>query len=435
MTSGKGRWLQRELPGLVAGGVIDQAAADRLRQHFEAAAPDGGARRIAVVVFGGLGAALIGGGILLLLAHNWDELSRAMRASLMLGLLVAAQGLAGWALLSRHRSVAWSEGTAAFLSVAVGASIALVSQTYHIAGDFQTFLLAWCLLVLPLAFLLDSHLTAAIVWLLALQRAWSAGWGQPYDAWFWGLAAAGGLHFVQAASRSGRDWRLPLLAAVATAVLLLGGTPIVETGPTAIRALYLGGLLGFLYAVGAPVAGREPTAWMSTLRAITVPAVAAFSLVSTYELPWTLSAWAPGSIRNPGVLTGVLLGVALGTIALARAGSYLRESRWDDALFAGALIPAGLGVAAALAGHPGVPRLVFNVYLAALGLAMLARGLGEARLGATNVGLILLAGLAVARFFDADLSFIARGVGFILVGLFFLGANVYLVRKRGEATP
>jgi hypothetical protein len=79
--------------------------------------------------------------------------------------------------------------------------------------------------------------------------------------------------------------------------------------------------------------------------------------------------------------------------------------------------------------------LVCNGYLAALGLATLARGLGEARLGATNIGLILLATLAIARFFDADLSFIARGIGFILVGLSFLGVNAYLVRRRREASP
>jgi hypothetical protein len=131
----------------------------------------------------------------------------------------------------------------------------------------------------------------------------------------------------------------------------------------------------------------------------------------------------------------VLVAAALGLIALVRAVRGLRESRWSEALFAGALVPAILGVAAALAGQVPTAMLVFNGYLAALGLATLARGLGEARLGATNLGLVLLTTLATARFFDVDLSFVARGIGFILVGLAFLAVNVYLVRKRGEATP
>jgi uncharacterized membrane protein len=432
MSSSKARWVLGELPGLVAGGVIDQAAADRLRQHFEAGVSEGGGRRVAVVAFGGLGAALIGGGIVLMLAHNWDELSRSMRAGLTLGLLLAAQGLAGWALHARRRSTAWGESAAAFLALAVGASIALVSQTYHLGGDFRTFLLTWCLLALPLAFLFESHLTAAIVWVLAFLRTWGASWERSDDSWFWALAGAGALYFLLAAKRAERDWRLPMLAGVATAALVVGGTASVATAWRLVPVLlYLGGLLGFLYAAGAPAAVREATGWQRVLRGMSVPAIVVCSLIGTYDFVWNEGVRRPGSIWH----TGVWVGVALGALALVRALRDLREARWDQALFAGALVPATLGVAAALAGHVAVAMLVFNAYLAALGLATLVRGLGEARLGATNVGLILLTTLASARFFDADLSFLARGIGFILVGLSFLGVNVYLVRRRGEATP
>ena len=430
MSSNKARWLLGELPGLVAGGVIDQASAERLRHHFEADLGKDGGRRIAVVVFGGLGAVLIGGGILLLLAHNWDELSRTMRAGLTMGLLLAAQALAGWALLARPRSIAWGESTAAFLALAVGASIALVSQTYHLGGDYRTFLLTWCLLALPLAFLFQSHLTAAIVWVLAFLRVWGTTWGRSDDPWFWALAAAGGLYFVLAAKRAERDWRLPMLAGVAAAVLVLGETVSVATRRDLLPLLYLGGLLGFLYAAGTPAAGREATGWMRVLRGMAVPAIALGSLLGTYDFLWQ------GARRHEWIWhTGMLVGVGLGAIALVRALRSLRESRWDEALFAGALVPATLGVASALGGNVSMAMLIANGYLAALGLATLARGLGEARLGATNVGLILLTTLASARFFDADLSFVARGIGFILVGLSFLGVNLYLVRKRGEATP
>jgi uncharacterized membrane protein len=431
MSSSKARWLLGELPGLVAGGVIDQAAAEGLRRHFETHVREEGGRRIAVVVFGGLGAALVGGGIVLLLAHNWDELSRTMRAGLTLGLLLLAQGLAAWALLARPRSIAWGESTAAFLALAVGASIALVSQTYHLGGDYRTFLLTWCLLALPLAFLFDSHLTAAIVWVLAFLRIWGTTWGPSDDPWFWALAAAGGLYFVLAAKRAERDWRLPMLAGVAAAVLVLGGTPSVVTDRRLLPVIYLGGLLGFLYAAGTPAAGREATGWMRVLRGMAVPAIALCSLLGTYDFVWKY-----GVRRHDWTWhTSVLVAAALGLIALVRAVRGLRESRWSEALFAGALVPAILGVAAALAGQVPTAMLVFNGYLAALGLATLARGLGEARLGATNLGLVLLTTLATARFFDVDLSFVARGIGFILVGLAFLAVNVYLVRKRGEATP
>ena len=46
-----------------------------------------------------------------------------------------------------------------------------------------------------------------------------------------------------------------------------------------------------------------------------------------------------------------------------------------------------------------------------------------------------LASLAVARFFDADVPFLVRGLGFIGVGLGFLITNLMLVRRTREAAP
>ena len=42
----------------------------------------------------------------------------------------------------------------------------------------------------------------------------------------------------------------------------------------------------------------------------------------------------------------------------------------------------------------------------------------------------IVAALAICRFFDSDLSFVARGVGFIIVGLGFLIANLLLFKRR-----
>jgi len=44
--------------------------------------------------------------------------------------------------------------------------------------------------------------------------------------------------------------------------------------------------------------------------------------------------------------------------------------------------------------------------------------------------LILIAALAISRFFDSELSFVTRGLGFILVGAGFLVANILLFKKR-----
>jgi hypothetical protein len=48
--------------------------------------------------------------------------------------------------------------------------------------------------------------------------------------------------------------------------------------------------------------------------------------------------------------------------------------------------------------------------------------------------MLLLGILALFRFFDDEFSFLARGIGFILVGGGFLAANLLILRRRARAS-
>ena len=41
--------------------------------------------------------------------------------------------------------------------------------------------------------------------------------------------------------------------------------------------------------------------------------------------------------------------------------------------------------------------------------------------------------LVLARFFDSDFSFVARAIGFIVIGVGFILTNVVLFKKRAAA--
>src|SRR5205807_9947442 len=73
---------------------------------------------------------------------------------------------------------------------------------------------------------------------------------------------------------------------------------------------------------------------------------------------------------------------------------------------------------------------VINCYALLLGIDILARGIRTNSIARANFGLLLIAALAICRFFDSDLSFVARGVGFIIVGVGFLVANLLLFKRR-----
>ncbi|MFZ2603814.1 MAG: DUF2157 domain-containing protein, partial [Candidatus Omnitrophota bacterium] len=89
------QWLYQELPDLVSKGILQQEAADKLRNHYEKI-KSADKNWFVLILCGVLGALLIGLGIILLLAHNWEELSRPMRAVLSLLPLVIGQALAFW---------------------------------------------------------------------------------------------------------------------------------------------------------------------------------------------------------------------------------------------------------------------------------------------------------------------------------------------------
>jgi hypothetical protein len=50
---------------------------------------------------------------------------------------------------------------------------------------------------------------------------------------------------------------------------------------------------------------------------------------------------------------------------------------------------------------------------------------------AVNSGMLMLAILIIARFFDSNIDFITKGAVFIVIGIAFLAANVMIARRIG----
>src|SRR5262249_26964928 len=145
-------WLLAELPRLVEDGVLTPEAAEALRRHYQSTDAQAARTHWGQVLLAGVGAVLVGGGVILILAHNWDNLGRAARAAMAIAILVAAQALTIFAVHRRRQSMAWVEATSGLLVAAVGGAIALVGQTYHVGGSFEDLMQSWLWLrfLLPL---------------------------------------------------------------------------------------------------------------------------------------------------------------------------------------------------------------------------------------------------------------------------------------------
>ncbi len=149
-----------ELPDLIRAQVITEETAQRIKDYYHDQ-PGQSSNRL-FIVFGILGSLLIGLGIVLIIAHNWDNLSKAIKLIIGFLPLLIGQVLAAFVLIKKREAVAWREGAATFIFLAIAVSISIVSQVYNIEGDLKGFLFIWMCLALPVVYVLRSSVASLL---------------------------------------------------------------------------------------------------------------------------------------------------------------------------------------------------------------------------------------------------------------------------------
>jgi uncharacterized membrane protein len=440
MTTRGIRWLYQELPELVRNGVLDRETAQRIERHY-GPVPETTARGLLVPVFGVLGALLVGAGVMLLVGHNWDELGRPLRAGLSFALLLIAQGIAGWTFWQRRNSIAWYEGSSLFLGLAVGATIALIAQTYQISGDLKSYLLTWSVLVIPIPYLLRSRVAAGLYWICVTwwlsHRAWLEPVGLQVALFFLLLALI--LPFmVWLELRQRHDVRTTLLLWTAAICMVIAGFDVLPNLPYGLWLPIASGFFGALYVWGLErhdAAGVERVAaWRRPLHIVGATGLAVMLFSGSFADLWRHLDWER-STEDGYALLAAMGAIGLGLVAFSAWRGYTLWMAKQPHRTLLALTPLMLTTVWALAYQTetgGWLMLVVNIVGLAVGIATVHAGFRGGSVGTANCGLLLVVALVVARFFDDDWSFVVRGLGFIAMGIAFLMMNVWLLKRRRE---
>ena len=427
------RWLAEQLPAWEREGIVTAEGARTLRKRY-AAEPQGG---LAQMVVGAVGALLIGTGLIAVLAYNWDDFPRWVRLVLALGPLAVTQAVSWWVLQKDEAAKPWQREAAALAqTLAVGAALALVSQIYNLPGKWTDLIFWWCVVSVPLAWVLRSQ-AVAIAYLIGIT-VWTIA--QAADR---GFGFAGGVADV-------RLW-YPLLLA---GILPLWPGPELRDRPAAGGRLVLAAsaLIGLVavavYAAAQPLGPSNALPWLALLSAAAVLlfpldragiaeplackpqvllgglALVVMALIATYENPAHDFA---RSVR-PALGLGwcwLLLAVVAGFAIIA-----FRQGRFAVLAVAGlALVPL---LAAPLSADDtsGWPvAIAYSLVLLATAIVLIAlEFLG--RQGAARIGAALIALLVILRMADADVSLLVKGLAFIVIGSGFLAFNAFITRRR-----
>ena len=434
------RWLRAQLPVLTRNGTISPDVAVAIESYYETT--ESRAPNFGFVVLATLGTGLISAGMILLLAHNWDELSRDARTIIAFLPLIAAQALAAFVLIRRDGSRPWREGAAIFDVAAVAAAISLISQTYQIQGSFADFMRIWLLLSVPVVYLMRTtlgtvlYLAGAVVWLFARDEWFSS---QQSPLFFWLLLLLIVPYFLLCFRRDSSSRETAWLAILLAIAAGIGLGFTADFTKANLGGVAFAGLSTAVYLCGMQFFPQNERR-LHPLALVAGIGMGATAIVLSFESIWHLSEHLPWDQRSAAGKAGVAIELFFPAVAVGLAGWSIFRGQKKFSITAAALpLVAGIGWSVAqLCKLPLYQSTrcsfaaagILDIYVLLFGIAALIRGIRAGSIARANLGLLVIAALAFARFFDTDLSFVTRGVGFIAVGLGFLVANIIFFRKR-----
>ncbi|MDR2034148.1 MAG: DUF2157 domain-containing protein [Helicobacteraceae bacterium] len=420
-------WLENELGEWVKEALLSEENATKILARYQNTAP-----RVnwATAIFAAFGAALIGFGIIAIFAYNWEILTRGNKAALAFAVLLAAQGFAFYAKLKHSQSAAYAEGAGVFLIVAFTAALAIIAQAYHIGGDLIDFTQVVILLTLPIVYIFNSKGSSAIIFIAITallvgviderDHSQTVAWLY-FFAWFpWYLYRL----IYDRNSAVTHAFNLLFMCGV---VIIVGDEvnsyySLSSSQEMIIFSLCFASfwLASVLLYPGKAKFFKRPVEEVAKL------AIAIMLLIGVLDL--YKYSYFSREIENISAL--ILL--SLPYFALFGFFFYKLRDRYYELIIPLAPFFFFIAQASELGGNA---KWLFTIACVAGSASFIIGGTTRLNIALVNQGVVWLAILLLYRFFDSALTFLEKGIAFIVIGVMFIGANVLLsryIRIRNE---
>lgn len=417
-----------DLDDLVEAGIIDESTAAKMLAFYTQKTADT-PNRLGIVL-SVLGATLIGLGITLIVAHNWDNFSRPVKTIIAFIPMIIGQLACGYTLFRKKESRAWRESSAAFLFFTVGTCIGMVSQIYHLEGELGSFLLTWMLLVLPLIYLMRSSI-ASLLYLGGITwYATNCGYANNHEPYlYWGLLVLAMPHYFYLFRNSPagntfnyHSWAIALSVLITLGLWAYEATVLMWVAYVSLLALY--------FIIGCQPFFRSKRSRNNPYLLIGLLGTIALFLGFTFYGYWEEVVaervnWNGLFLQQEFWVSSVLVvvsGYLLMKLQPLQNFDKISPIPFGFLLF---LLVFFIGY-----NYPIIGMVISNLFILSIGAFYIYRGNELNRLGILNLGMLTLTALIICRFFDLDLSFVTRGVLFVLVGIGFFITNYQLIKRR-----
>lgn len=420
------KWLAQEMETWEKAGLADSHTIEKITSYY-AAKEENEPNKLGAIL-GILGTILIGLGIILILAKNWDYFPRGAKVVISLvpfligsftGVFVIKKGLSGWV----------KEAAAIFTTIGIVTAVVMSGQIYHVMLDEWVLLFIITLLSLPLIYLYDSTLTLAAYLALGSICMFTTDLA---DLW---IKVALGIIIIGASMpyviRRFRTDKLSFETGWCNAFEALAGfafiTSLVYNG-VLLRELYIA---YFILLVGIDTLLYEDTLSF-TMRPFAV--VGNIGLYITLFVFTFSEFWRYIDTSKVNWQYMVIIALILGVVISIIVWLIKAKRDFTKRIFI-YLAAACMIITFRLSGmleseYFVILPVLLNAFFILLAIMTLREGIIYSSISRMNIGLILLASITLARFFDSEFSFLVKGIVFIICGVIFLLANLYLAKKR-----
>jgi len=414
---------------LVDEGIITEATATSIKSYYKSQNTHNPNRLL--LIFAVLGALLIGAGVILIIGHNWDSFPKEVKTILSFLPLLITQGICIFTIIEKYDHSIWREGSAVGLFFAIGASISLVSQVYHIVGDMESFLFTWIILSIPVVYLLKSK--AALLLVLAAITSYGQQVGYiyiraiPYYYWLMMISLIPFIYQLYKTEKTSHTFTFIMWIFIGSVTIMLG-TFDTNFSPTAL-CMYMS-YFGLLYLIGIWYKEYTDSFIKNPSIVIGCLGMIIFLFISGFQGFWESVSLPSNVISFSKIATHIWIILTIAAVVLlvrllsSKSLNMRNPLHYTFILF--------IIIYCSSYANPFLAVILSNLLLLLIGISLILRGNSELDLRLLNIGLAIILVLIIARFFDFQISFIVRGIIFVLLGIGFFLANYTIINKRKE---